>query len=133
MNKTPFIKEFNKIGDPTLGYISVAEIEKNIEFSIERVYWTYYTPNDVLRGGHAHKELQQYIFALSGEIIIDTIDGNGNKETFILNKPNLGLYLPPLTWRDIKFSHSAVLLCLASKLFDESDYIRSKTDFLACL
>lgn len=133
MNNTPFIKDFGSIGDSSLGYITVAEIEQNIPFDIKRVYWTYYTPNEVQRGGHAHKDLQQYIFAVSGEIQISTIDSTGNEETFILNKPNMGLFLPPKTWRDIQFSHSAVLLCLASEVYQESDYIRNKSEFLTCL
>ena len=56
MNK-PHIIQLEKIGSPSLGYITVAEYQKNIPFEIKRVYWTYFTPNDVLRGGHAHRKL----------------------------------------------------------------------------
>lgn len=122
--------ELKKIGSPLLGYISVAEAEKNVSFKISRVYWTYFTPNEVQRGGHAHKNLEQLIFAVSGRIEIDTIDNTGRERLFVLDKPNIGLYLPPLVWRDIRFSHSAVLLCLASDYYDEDDYIRSYSFFL---
>ncbi|WP_042723067.1 FdtA/QdtA family cupin domain-containing protein [Flavobacterium sp. B17] len=119
----------DKIGNSSLGYITVAESLKNIPFEIKRVYWTYYTPQDVTRGGHAHRKLEQLIFAVSGRIEFNTINLEGIEETFILDSPSKGLYLPRLIWRDIKFSHSAVLLCLASELYDESDYFRNYQDF----
>lgn len=122
--------EFGKLGSPTLGFISVVEAEKNVSFKIKRVYWTYFTPNEVQRGGHAHKNLEQLIFAVSGRIEIETIDKNGERGLFVLDKPNIGLYLPPLVWRDIRFSHSSVLLCLASDFYLEEDYIRSYPYFL---
>lgn len=126
----PELREFSPIGSPALGYITVGESNINIPFDIKRVYWTYYTPNDVSRGGHAHKKLEQMIFAVSGRIIFNTEDRYGNKKKFELEKPHIGLYIPPYTWRDIQFSHSAVLLCLASKCYEESDYIRDYEEFL---
>lgn len=128
MNK-PCYFEIDSIGESSLGYISVAEVSKNIPFEIKRVYWTYYTPNNVIRGKHAHKELEQIIFAVSGEIKFNTEDQAGNKKEFILNNPNKGVYFPPFVWRDIQFSHNAVLLCLASLEYDENDYIRSYEEF----
>ncbi|MFY7846118.1 sugar 3,4-ketoisomerase [Chryseobacterium gambrini] len=126
---SPHIIHFSKIGSQDLGYITVAEEQKNVPFEIKRVYWTYYTPQDVIRGGHAHKDLQQIIFAVSGTIEFNTLDMEGNNETFILDTPSKGLYIPKLIWRDIKFSHSAVLLCLASELYDEKDYFRDFDEF----
>lgn len=126
---TPHIIDFLKIGSPELGYITVAEAQKNVPFSINRVYWTYFTPQDVIRGGHAHKKLQQVIFAVSGTIEFNTQDLDGNEATFLLDTPSKGLYIPELIWRDIKFSHNAVLLCLASELYDEDDYFRDFEDF----
>lgn len=128
LNK-PSYYEIDSIGETALGYISVAEVSKNIPFDIKRVYWTYFTPNNVMRGQHAHKDLEQIIFAVTGEIKFNTEDRYGNKEEFILNNPSKGLYLPPLVWRDIKFSHSAVLLCLASLAYDENDYFREYSQF----
>ncbi|AZB09075.1 WxcM-like domain-containing protein [Chryseobacterium sp. G0162] len=126
---TPHIIDFSKIGSPELGYITVAETQKNIPFPINRVYWTYFTPQDVIRGGHAHKKLQQVIFAVSGTIEFNTQDLDGNEATFVLDNPSKGLYIPELIWRDIKFSHSAVLLCLASEHYDEHDYFRDFEEF----
>lgn len=122
--KTPHYLSFNKIGSPDLGYISVAENFDNIPFAVQRVYWTYYTPQDVTRGGHAHLVLEQVIVAVSGTIIFTTEDLQGNISEFILDSPEKALYIPKHIWRDIKFSHSAVLLCLASEKYTEDDYIR---------
>lgn len=126
---TPRIIDFPKIGSQDLGYITVAEEQKNTPFEIKRVYWTYYTPQDIIRGGHAHKKLQQIIFAVSGTIEFNTLDLNGKTQNFILDTPSKGLYIPKLIWRDIKFSHSAVLLCLASELYEEDDYFRDFEEF----
>lgn len=122
--KTPHYLSFNKIGSPNLGYISVAENNENIPFKVQRVYWTYYTPQDVTRGGHAHLALEQVIVAVSGTITFTTEDLQGNTTEFVLDSPEKGLYLPKHIWRDIKFSHNAVLLCLASEKYTEDDYIR---------
>lgn len=130
LNILPHLIEVSKIGESSLGYISVAEYEKNVPFEIKRVYWTYYTPQDVVRGGHAHKKLYQLIFAVSGTIVFETENKKGEKKTYELNSPEKGLLLTPNIWREIKFSHNAVLLCLASEIFDESDYIRDYNEFL---
>ena len=129
MNEKPQFLQFNKIGTSNLGYISVADNSENIPFEIKRVYWTYYTPQDVLRGGHAHLELEQVIVAVAGTITLTTEDVQGNKEEFILDSPEKGLFIPRKIWRDIRFSHSAVLLCLASEKYIESDYIREYEEF----
>ena len=131
--KSPELIEFSKIGEPALGYISVAQAQDSVPFEIKRVYWTYFTPNEVMRGAHAHKTLHQLIFAVNGIISFSVEDGNGEFYKFELNQPNIGLFLPPFTWRDIQFSHSAVLLCLASDYFDEADYFRSYKHFKECL
>ncbi len=128
MNK-PQLLQFNQFGYLDTGYISVAEIKNEIPFDLERVYWTYYTPNHVIRGGHAHKILEQIIIAVSGIIELE-LEGRKNKKyQFKLDKPSIGLFVPSGYWRDIRFSHNAVMLCLASKKYDESDYIRNYDKF----
>ena len=129
MKQTPQYIDLSKIGNPSLGYITIAESLKNVPFEVKRVYWTYYTPQDVVRGGHAHRELQQLIFAVSGTITFNTEDLDGNRDSFVLDHPSKGLYLPKLIWRDIHFTHSAVLLCLASEYYDEADYFRDYEEF----
>lgn len=124
----PYLIEFKKIGSPGLGYISIAEKEQLL-FPIKRVYWTYYTPEEVKRGGHAHYELEQILLAVSGRINVYTELLNGEKTTFILERPNMGLYIPRLCWREMQYSHNAVQVCLASMEYDEKEYIRDYPTF----
>lgn len=125
---TPHLVEFSKIGSSELGYISVGQ-NSALPFAVQRVYWTYFTPDSVIRGHHAHHELEQLIFATSGriEFTLEGVDRVVKK--FVLDSPNVGLYIPRLYWRTIKFSHNAVLMCLASMEYAESDYIRDYEDF----
>lgn len=129
VNAAPTLIEFSSIGDPSLGYITVGEANRNVPFEIKRVYWTYFTPHNVIRGGHAHKELQQLIFAVAGRIEFTTETLTGIKDSFVLDNPNKGLYFPPLVWRDIQFSHNAVLMCLCSDHYEEDDYFRDYSEF----
>jgi hypothetical protein len=124
MKTVPEYINIASIGAVNLGFISVVEFPSNLPFEVKRVYWTYYTPNNVQRGGHAHYDLEQLIFAVSGKITFITEDRLGNKETFILEEPNKGLFIPKMVWRDIQFSHNSVLLCLASLEYNEADYMR---------
>ncbi|WP_246457461.1 sugar 3,4-ketoisomerase [Winogradskyella echinorum] len=105
------------------GFLAV--IEKDvIPFAIKRVYYLYDVPTESSRGGHAHKEQQSVIIALSGsfEVVVD--DGK-TKKRVMLNKPNQGLYIPTHIWREIdNFSSGAVCLVLASTAYDEAEYIR---------
>ncbi|WP_151087649.1 sugar 3,4-ketoisomerase [Hymenobacter baengnokdamensis] len=126
----PHFIELAKIGSPSLGYITVGQ-NSNLPFTIQRVYWTYFTPDSVIRGHHAHHELEQLIFAVSGHIEF-TLEGlNGKVQTFLLDSPNIGLYIPRHYWRTIKFSHNAVLMCLASMEYQEDEYIRDYSTFRA--
>jgi uncharacterized RmlC-like cupin family protein len=108
----------------------LAVVEKNsIPFAIQRVYYLYDIPSDSHRGGHAHKQQQSVIIALSGSFEV-VVDDGINKKRIMLNKPNLGLYIPTEIWREIEnFSSGAVCLVLASTEFDESEYIRDYKAF----
>jgi len=111
------------------GKLSV--IEKSIiPFEIKRVYYLYDVPSDAFRGGHAHKNLIQFMIALSGSFEVKIDDGSNNKKV-MLNKPNKGLLIPSGIWREMdNFSAGAVCLVLASEFFDESDYFRDYNSFL---
>lgn len=122
-NINPYLIELGKIGQLELGYITVAENSK-LPFDIKRVYWTYYTPDSVTRGNHAHYELEQLIFSVSGTIDFKLENIYGKKFSFRLEQPNMGLYVPKLHWREFKLSHNSVLLCLASAEYVQEDYIR---------
>ncbi|HEY8401389.1 MAG TPA: FdtA/QdtA family cupin domain-containing protein [Cytophagaceae bacterium] len=127
----PRLIEFDKIGDEEVGYISVAQYEKNIPFSIQRVYWVYNTPEEVQRGNHAHKTCQQVIVAVKGtlEVILENLEGR--ECVFRLDTPDKGLFIPEMHWRKINFSSDAICVCLASSRYDEVDYIRAYEDFQA--
>ena len=125
----PHIIEFPKIGNSVQGYISVAE-KNNLPFDVKRIYWTYYTPESVERGGHAHYALQQILVAVAGKIIVDVEMPNGNKYNFIIENPNQGIYIPKMAWRTMKYTHNAVQMCIASMAYEESDYIRDYETFL---
>lgn len=129
MNKLePYIIEFPKVGNPAQGYISLSEKE-NLPIDVKRVYWTYYTPQEIIRGHHAHFELEQVLFAVAGsvQIKIETIEGKVFE--YLLNKPYLGVFIPRLCWRTIQYSHNAVQICLANSEYDEADYIRDYEEF----
>lgn len=119
----PYIITFPKLGGPALGYISVAE-NQTLPFEVKRIYWTYFTPGGVVRGGHAHYELEQILIAVAGKIIIDTELLSGKKQQFVLDNPNIGLYIPKMSWRTMKYTHNSVLMCIANMVYAESDYIR---------
>lgn len=122
--------EIDQIGDRR-GHISVVENNREVPFEVKRVYYLYDVPSGEERGGHAHKELQQLIVAVSGSFDIVVDDGT-KKETFSLNRPNKGLYFPAGLWREINnFSSGAICLVLASHTYDENDYIRGYQDFLS--
>jgi hypothetical protein len=128
MKSSPYLIKFPKFGVPATGYISVAE-KDNLPFVPKRIYWTYYTPEDVERGGHSHINLQQVLVAVSGTIFLDIETVSGEKFRFILDSPNKGVYIPRGAWRTMKYTHNAVQMCIANIEYDESDYIRNYEDF----
>ena len=111
------------------GNLSV--IEKDcIPFSVMRVYYLYDVPSNAYRGGHAHKNLNQFMIALSGSFDVVLDDGK-QKRKITLNKPNKGLLIPNGIWRELEnFSSGSVCLVLASEEFEEDDYIRKYKKFL---
>ena len=126
----PYIIEFPKIGNSGMGYISVAE-NNLLPFEVKRIYWTYYTPESVERGRHAHYELEQILVAVSGKIIVNTEMPGGIKDRFILETPNQGIYLPKLCWHVMQYSHNSAQMCIANMVYEESDYIRDYEKFKA--
>ena len=119
-----------QIQDPR-GDLTFLEGGNHIPFNIARVYYLYNVPVDAHRGGHAHQNLEQVIFALSGSFRIKIDDGNLKSEYWLRN-PNKGLYVNRLVWREIDcFSQGAVCMVIASKPYDESDYFRDYNHFLA--
>lgn len=129
MISLPHLIEFSKIGFSNIGFISVIENNDNLPFRVERLFWTYFTPEEIIRGRHAHYSTEQILIAITGRIIVNIEMPDGNKEIFTLDKPNIGLYIPPNCWHTMQYSHSSAQLVLASTNYDEKDYIRNYEDF----
>ncbi len=126
---SPRLISFPKIGSSTLGFISVSENMTHVPFDVKRIFWTYYTPDSILRGRHAHHNTEMVLIAAAGRIIVNTEMPDGNVNVFILEKPEVGLYMPRYCWHTMQYSHSSVQLVLASNIYDEKDYIRSYDEF----
>jgi len=124
------ILDIPKIEDKK-GRGNLSVIEKDcIPFTVKRVYYLYDVPSNAYRGGHAHKNLYQFLIALSGSFDV-VLDDGSQKKTITLNKPNTGLLIPKGIWRELEnFSSGSVCLVLASEEFDEEDYIRKYKQFL---
>ncbi len=121
--------ELKVLGDERGKLISV-ENNKNIPFAIKRVYWIFDTLPDQDRGIHAHRNMEQIVVAMDGacEFILD--DGK-TRETILLNRPDIGLYIGKNMWREMKhFSYGCKLMVLASDYYDEKEYIRDYNEFL---
>ena len=124
------IIELDKHHSERKGNITVVENNKDVPFEVRRTYYLYDVPGGESRGAHAHKELSQLIIAASGSFTVTLDDGNV-KRTFLLNRPNQGLYVVPGIWRTLDdFSSGAVCLVLASHRYDETDYIRDYESFI---
>ena len=118
-----------KIGDRN-GNITSVNNYSEIPFNVKRLFYLYDIPGGESRGAHAHKECHQFLIAASGafEVLID--DGKVQRQ-IQLNKPYLGLHIPPGIWAsEINFSSGSICLVLASHEYNEKDYIRDYEDFL---
>ena len=125
----PKIIQLPKISDPR-GNLSVIEELKDIPFKIERTYWIYDVPGGETRGGHAYKENEEFIVALSGSFDV-VLDNGKEKKVFSLNRSYNGLYVPKGLWRVMEnFSTNSLALVLSSSKYDVSDYIRDYQQFL---
>ena len=112
------------------GNLSFIEGGQHIPFDIKRVYSLYDVPGGSERGSHAHKNLHQFIVAMSGSFDVVLDDGK-EKKRFHLNRSYSGLYVCPMMWRDLdNFSSGSVCVVLASAHYDEDDYIRNYEEFL---
>lgn len=118
-----------KISDPR-GNLTFIESHRHISFEIKRVYYLYDVPGGAERGGHGHKEMQQFLIAISGSFDVLLDDGYSTKR-YHMNRSYYGLYIPPMLWREMdNFSSGSVCMALASTFYDESDYYRDYETFL---
>lgn len=123
------IIQLPKIEDPR-GNLSFIEGEGHIPFSIARTYWIYDVPGGEKRWGHAYHKLEEFIVAISGSFDV-VVDDGGNKKVFQLNRSYYGLYVPNLLWRTLEnFSTNSLGMVLASRHYEEEDYMRDYENFL---
>ncbi len=123
------LTNFKIFGDSRGKLISL-ENNKNIPFEIKRVYYIYDTLSDQVRGMHAHINLEQIIVAVNGSCKF-ILDDSNKRETVLLNRPDIGLYIGKEMWREMHdFSTDCRLIVLASQLYDEKEYIRDYDDFI---
>lgn len=121
--------DFPKLGDDR-GNLVALEGNKNIPFSIKRVYYLFDLQSDIPRGFHAHKELVQVAVCVKGRCDILMDDGK-SKEIVTLDSPDKGLLIDVMQWHEMRdFSEDCVLLVLASDIYDEADYIRDYSEFV---
>ena len=115
------------------GTLAVIETPEQVPFTIRRLYYLYRVAPGQQRGGHAHKALEQVFVAMAGRFSITLTDARAVR-TFELTDPSVGLYVPPMLWRDLHdFSADAVCLVIASAEYSEDDYIRSRAEFGAAV
>ncbi|MBA2349576.1 MAG: WxcM-like domain-containing protein [Solirubrobacterales bacterium] len=124
------IVDLPRINDPR-GNLTFIEGERHVPFDIKRVYYLYDVPGGEARGGHAHRQLEQLIIAMSGSFDVELDDGSAQK-TFTLNRSYYGLYLPRMVWRELtNFSSGSVCTVMASRRYEEEDYYRDYDEFAA--
>jgi dTDP-4-dehydrorhamnose 3,5-epimerase-like enzyme len=123
------IVDLPKIHDPR-GNLTFIEGHRHVPFDIRRVYYLYDVPGGAERGGHAHKELNQLIIAMSGSFDV-VLDDGFEKKRIHLNRSYNGLYVCPMIWRELdNFSSGSVCMVLASNSYDEADYFRDYKEFI---
>lgn len=125
----PQIIKLPKICDPR-GNLTFVQDGDQIPFDIARVFWIFDVPAGDERGGHSHHIEQQLLVATSGSFCVNLTDGF-TEQTFMLNRPFEGLYIPPGIWRTMdNFSSGGVCLSIVSTKYDEDDYVREFDRFL---
>ncbi len=123
------IIELQKIADPR-GNLTFIENGRHIPFDVKRVYYLYDVPGGAARAGHAMKTCHKFVVAMSGSFDV-VLDDGFKRERHHLNRSYYGLYIPPLTWREIdNFSSGSVCLVLASDFYHEADYYRDYESFV---
>ncbi len=123
------VLEFKQLGDER-GHLVVAECGREIPFNVQRVFYIYGSDATVVRGRHANKKSEFILVNVAGTSKVDVEDIFGKRQTYILDHPHMGLYLPTMIWKDMyDFSNDSVLLCMSNQLYDAEEYIRNYEEF----
>ncbi|HOY41910.1 MAG TPA: FdtA/QdtA family cupin domain-containing protein [Chitinophagales bacterium] len=130
MNKNlPKIISYDSLNQFEGKTITIIEGKNLTFFNIKRFYWINYSAHEITNSEHAHKSLHQIIIAIDGKVTISLESTDGEIFEYNIQRPNEGLYIPPMFWKKIKYKKPCVLLCLASEPYDENDYIRNYEEF----
>ena len=125
----PFLLDFPQRGDER-GWLVVAEGKKDVPFDIKRIFYIYGTDSTAVRGQHANRKSEFVLVNVAGSCKVKTRDGRGCDQIFALDRPNMGLYIPKMVWKDMyDFSPDSILLCIASEVYDPNEYIRDYSAF----
>lgn len=128
-NSQPHIIDLPKFLDRR-GNLSFIEQGKHVPFRIARTYWVYDVPGGETRGGHAYRENQELIVALSGSFDVVLTNAAGERRVWHMNRSYYGLYVPSMWWREMEnFSTNSLALVLASTPYNPEDYIRDFDQF----
>ena len=126
----PFVLNFPQRGDER-GWLVVAEGNKDVPFDIKRIFYIYGSEANVVRGQHANRKSESVLVNIAGSCRVKTRNGMGDDRVFELNRPNMGLYIPRMVWKDMyDFSPDSILLCIASEPYDPNEYVRSYEAFV---
>lgn len=121
---------FEKKGDKK-GWLVCVEGKNNIPFNIKRMFYIYGTQKGVVRGRHANKKSSFVLINVSGSSKIKVDEGNGNSKVYLLEKPNQGLYIPKMVWKEMyDFSPDSVLIILSDCVYDKSEYIYDYDEYM---
>lgn len=113
------------------GNLTAGEFERHIPFSPKRYFMVYQVPLVEVRGEHSHRECHQFLICVRGRITVSGDTGSDSQE-YVLDRPDVGFYMPPMTWgSQYDYSPDAVLLVFASHYYDAADYIRDYEEFVA--
>jgi dTDP-4-dehydrorhamnose 3,5-epimerase-like enzyme len=113
------------------GQLTLIDLKKDLPFKTSRIFFSYKVNKNFSRGGHAHKENYQCLIAISGRLLIHTINSKKRIKNFILNKPNVALLIPKKTWIELKnYSKDCVCFVFTSGNYNKSEYIRDKKLYL---
>jgi acetyltransferase-like isoleucine patch superfamily enzyme/dTDP-4-dehydrorhamnose 3,5-epimerase-like enzyme len=119
--------------DDLRGRLSVGEFPAQIPFTPKRYFVVFDVPGKDVRGEHAHKQCHQLLICLRGSVSVVVDDGAASEE-IVLDEPNIGLHVPPMIWAvQYRYSSDAILLVLASEIYDPADYIRDYDEFLSAV
>lgn len=122
--------EFPQICDH-LGNLVVVENSKDIPFEIKRIFFIYDSDTKVVRGKHANRNSSFCLMNVCGTSKVKVADLHGSQKIYTLDRPYVGIYLPPMIWKDMyDFSSDSILLVLSDEFYDENEYIRNYDDFM---